>query len=97
MRPVLLALLLAACAAPHPLDGLNRSGTARAGGHTFRVNWNLETAQATRVSPAWRPDLAQVIIAAVEATETVTGCAVDPARALGDVALVNLQLDCRRR
>ena len=97
MRTLLLVLLLAACAVPHPLDGLNRSGTARAGGHTFRVNWNLERAQATRTNPAWLPDLGQVILAAVEATEIVTGCAVNPARTLGDVTLVNLQLDCGRR
>ncbi len=95
MRYAPLFVLLAACNGPHPLDGLNRSGTASAGGHDFRVNWNLETAQATRTNPTWRPGLTQVVLAAVQATETVTGCAVKPGTAIGDIALVNMALDCR--
>lgn len=86
--------VLSGCNAPHPLDGLTRSGTASAGGHYFRVNWNLNTAQATRTNPAWRPGLTQVILAAVEATEEVTGCRVKPGSAVGDIALVNMRLDC---
>lgn len=94
LLPVLL-LLLSACNVAHPLDGLKRSGSASAGGHDFRVNWNLETAQATRTNRVWRPGLAQVVLAAVEATEEVTGCAVRPGTAVGDIALVNMALDCR--
>ncbi|WP_179380252.1 hypothetical protein [Jannaschia marina] len=94
-RPLLVLLLLAACNTPHPLDGLNRTGTASAGGHDFRVNWNLETAQATRTNPAWRPGLAQVVLAAVAATEEVTGCTVRPGTAIGDIALVKMSLECR--
>lgn len=88
-------LVLAACNAPHPFDGLDRSGTASAGGHDFRVNWNLETAQATRTNRVWRPGLTQVVLSAVAATEEVTGCTVKPGTALGDIALVNMSLDCR--
>lgn len=95
MRLVLPLLLLAACNAAHPLDGLKRSGTASAGGHDFRVNWNLETAQATRTNRVWRPRLAEVVLAAMAATEEVTGCRVRPDTAVGDVALVNMSLDCR--
>ena len=97
MRFVFLLLVpfLTACNVAHPLDGLTRSGTASAGGHDFRVNYNLETAQATRTNPTWRPGLAEVMLAAVQATEEVTGCAVDPGTALGDIALVNMTLDCR--
>ncbi|CTQ49862.1 hypothetical protein [Jannaschia donghaensis] len=90
-----LLLLVSACNSAHPLDGLNRSGTASAGGHDFRVNWNLETAQATRTNPTWRPGLAEVVLAAIQATETVTGCKVKPATAVGDIALINMSLDCR--
>lgn len=96
MRMLLLVPLLAACNMAHPMAGLNRSGTASAGGHTFRVNWNLETAQATRTNAAWRPELAEVLPAAMEATEQVTGCRVKPAIVAGDVALVTMALDCRR-
>lgn len=88
-------LLLVACNTAHPLDGLNRTGFASAGGHDFRVNWNLETAQATRTNVVWRPGLTQVVLSAVTATEEVTGCAVRPGTALGDIALVNMSLDCR--
>lgn len=101
MKPSLHLLIpaafvaLGACSAAHPLDGLNRSGTASAGGHDFRVNWNLETAQATRTNPAWRPGLTEVVMAAVAATEQVTGCKVKPGTAIGDIALVNAALDCR--
>ncbi|SFI92192.1 hypothetical protein [Jannaschia pohangensis] len=95
-RLAFLALpVLAACNSAHPLDGLNRSGTASAGGHYFRVNWNLETAQATRTNPTWRPGLTEVVLAAVAATEEVTGCRVKPGTAIGDIALVNMALDCR--
>ncbi|WGH79429.1 hypothetical protein [Jannaschia ovalis] len=98
MRAVLSALLLlAACGSPHPLDGLTRSATASAGGHDFRVNWNLETAQATRMNRVFRPRLDDVLPAAIAATEQVTGCAVRPATAIGDVALVNMTLDCAGR
>lgn len=98
LLPLLLPiLLLTACDGAHPMDGLNRSGTASAGGHTFRVNWNLESAQATRTNATWRPSLAQVIPAAIAATEEVTGCVVRKGSALGDVALVNMALDCRVR
>ena len=93
---VLPLLALAACNSSHPMDGLNRSGTASAGGHTFRVNWNLESAQATRTNATWRPSLTQVLPAAIAATEEVTGCRVKTGTALGDVALVNMALDCRR-
>ncbi|MBM2574707.1 hypothetical protein JQC91_00185 [Jannaschia sp. Os4] len=78
---------------PHPLDGLDRSGAAPGGAHRFRVHWNAETAQATRVNPVWRPSYASVVAGAVEATEALTGCAATPDK--GDVALVNLSLDCR--
>ncbi|WP_222101684.1 hypothetical protein [Jannaschia seosinensis] len=96
MIPAVLGLivLLSACNAAHPLDGLRRSGTASAGGHSFRVNWNATDAQATRTNPAWRPGLAAVIAASVAATEEVTGCAVKPGSAIGDIALVNMSLDC---
>ncbi|MEM8848979.1 MAG: hypothetical protein AAGE03_02980 [Pseudomonadota bacterium] len=89
-------MLLTACGAPHPLDRFDRSGIAHAGGHDFRVNWNLETAQATRMNVAWRPDPRAVTRSAVQATETVTGCVVIPGSAVGDIALVNLSLDCSR-
>ncbi|MGB3409129.1 MAG: hypothetical protein WBA67_16730 [Jannaschia sp.] len=87
-------LFLAACNTAHPLDGLNRSGKASAGGHDFHVNWNLSSAQATRTNRVWRPGLAQVVAASVTATEEVTGCVVVPGSATGDVALVNMSLDC---
>ncbi len=86
-----------ACNAPHPLDGLNRSGTAQVDGFSFRVNWNLTTAQATRTNAIWRPDLGRVVAASVVATERVTGCIVKPGSALGDVALINMNLDCSTR
>ncbi|SDY62667.1 hypothetical protein SAMN05444004_102172 [Jannaschia faecimaris] len=92
---LLVPISLTACNMAHPLDGLDRSGTASAGGHDFRVNYNLETAQATRTNPTWRPELAEVMLAAMQATEEVTGCAVKPGTALGDIALVNMSLDCR--
>lgn len=79
------------------MAGLNRSGTAAAGGHAFRVNWNLETAQATRTNATWRPKLSEVMPAALAATEQVTGCRVDPATATGDVALIEVALDCTVR
>lgn len=95
--PRLMCLLaLAACNMANPLDGLNRSGTATANGHTFRVNWNLQTAQATRTDRSWRPDRDAVLAAAVAATENVTGCRVAPASVRGDVTLVNMGLDCAR-
>ncbi|MCK0169202.1 hypothetical protein MWU52_16735 [Jannaschia sp. S6380] len=93
--PPLLIAILTACNTAHPLDGLDRKGTASAGGHDFRINWNAESAQATRTNPAWRPDLAGVIAAAVAATETATACSVIPGSASGDIALVNMALDCR--
>ncbi|WP_281824162.1 hypothetical protein [Jannaschia rubra] len=93
--PVFLVLILSACNTAHPLDRLDRSGAASAGGHDFRVNWNLESAQATRTNVTWRPGLPQVVMAAVEATEQVTRCAVKPGGAVGDIALVNMALDCR--
>ncbi len=93
--PLMFPLVLTACNVAHPLDGLNRTGTASAGGHDFRVNWNLESAQATRTNPTWRPGLTQVILAAVQATQEVTGCKVRPGTAIGDIALVNMALDCR--
>ena len=97
VRALLLALtLLAACNVADPRDGLNRSGTASAGGHDFRVNWNLETAQATRTNPTWRPSVAEVWPAAMAATEAVTGCRAKPGTATGDVALVRVELDCTR-
>lgn len=94
-RVLLPLLILAACNTAHPLDGLNRTGFASAGGHDFRVNYNLETAQATRTNVVWRPGLTQVVLAAVVATEEVTGCTVKPGTALGDIALVNMSLECR--
>ncbi len=94
LRFYLLPILLAGCV-PHPLDGLDRSGTASAGGHDFRVNWNLETAQATRTNMVWRPGMAGVLTGAVAATEEVTGCRVVPGSAGGDVALVKMALNCR--
>ncbi|MEM7489592.1 MAG: hypothetical protein AAF390_10770 [Pseudomonadota bacterium] len=93
---LILSLLPLACGAPHSLDRLDRTGRASAGGHLFRVNWNLETAQATRMSPARSPEHRQVTAAAVAATEAATGCQVIPGSALGDVTLVNMSLDCRR-
>ena len=96
-RSLSLILLLAACNTAHPLDGLDRSGRASAGGHDFRVNWNLSTAQATRTNPTWRPGLTQVVLSAVTATEEVTGCLVVPGSAIGDIALVNMRLDCAGR
>ncbi len=87
--------LMAACNTAHPLDRLDRAGRASAGGHDFRVNWNLQAAQATRTNPAWRPGLQEVTLAAVMATEEVTGCTVKPGTAIGDIALVNMALDCR--
>ena len=94
MRLLALLFLLAACGAPHPLDGLTRSATASAGGHDFRVNWNRDTAQATRMNRVWRPKLVEIVPAAIVATERVTGCRVPPGSAVGDVALVNMTLDC---
>ncbi|MEM7642618.1 MAG: hypothetical protein AAF366_08825 [Pseudomonadota bacterium] len=88
------ALLLVACGMAHPLDRLDRTGRASAGGHDFRVNWNLEVAQATRMNPAFRPGLRAVTLAAVQATEEVTGCRVIPGSAIGDIALIKLSLDC---
>lgn len=95
MRILALLFLLTACNAAHPLDGLTRTGFASAGAHDFRVNWNLETAQATRTNPAWRPGLTEVVLAAIVATEEVTGCTVKRGTAVGDIALVNMALDCR--
>ncbi|WP_298429955.1 hypothetical protein [uncultured Jannaschia sp.] len=100
MRIVILTgllLALAACNGAHPLDGLDRSGTASAGGHDFRVNWNLTTAQATRTNPTWRPEVAAVAAAAVQATEAATGCRVKPGSVTGDIALMNMGLDCTGR
>lgn len=91
---ILLSCALAGCNTAHPLDRLDRSGTAQAGGHEFRVNWNLKQAQATRTNPVWRPGLAKVTAAAVEATEKVTGCTVIPGSAIGDIALINMRLNC---
>ena len=99
MRSALSALACAAaagCGSPHPLDGLDRSGRAEAGGYAFHVNWSVDTAQATRMTPAWRPAFASVAAAAVVATEAATGCAVVPASVRGDVALVHMALDCGR-
>lgn len=96
LRAFALLPLLAACNMAHPMDGLTRSGTASAGGHDFRVNWNLETAQATRTNRAFRPGFAAVAAAAMRATEEVTGCRVKPGSAVGDIALVNMALDCRK-
>ena len=94
LRVLPLLLLVAACNAAHPLDRLERTGRASAGGHDFRVNWNLKQAQATRTNPVWCPGLTEVVVAAVQATEEVTGCAVVPGSAIGDIALVNMRLDC---
>ncbi len=96
-RLLLPVLVLGACNAADPRDGLNRSGTASAGGHTFRVNSNLETAQATRTNATWRPAMASVLPAALAATEQVTGCRVKPETATGDVALIEVALDCTTR
>ncbi|WP_371154916.1 hypothetical protein [Jannaschia sp. 2305UL9-9] len=94
-RVLLLAgLLLSACNSPHPIDGLRRSGTAEAGGHSFHVNWNTSEAQATRTNATWRPGLAAVTGAAVQATEEVTGCSVVRGSAIGDIALIRMRLDC---
>ena len=97
MRLVLLCVgavlvWLSGCA-PHPLDGFDRVGEAPGGEHRFRVHWNAEAAQATRLNRAWRPDYGGVVRGAVIATEAVTGCAATPGR--GDVALVKMALDCR--
>lgn len=78
----------------HPLDNLTRSGQAEAMGHTYRVNWNAEVAQVTRMTPVWRPEYRTVAQGAVLAAEDVTGCAVRPATVQGDVAMVNMSLDC---
>lgn len=95
MRALIPALaLLSACGAPHPLDGLTRSGTADVLGHSYVVNWNAETAQVTRTNRTWRPDYADVARGALIAAELVTDCAVRPATVSGDVALINMTLDC---
>lgn len=80
---------------PSPLDGLNRSGTAGAGGHDFRVNWNLKAAQATRIDRRWRPDRTAVMAAAAAAAVEVTGCRVQPGSVTGDISLIDMALDCR--
>ncbi|MEL6587792.1 MAG: hypothetical protein AAFQ50_14235, partial [Pseudomonadota bacterium] len=90
----LLSFVLVACNTAHPLDRLDRTGTAEAGGHSFRVNWNLKQAQATRTNRVWRPGVSEVTAAAVLATEQATGCRVLPGSAIGDIALVNMRLDC---
>ena len=90
----LAATLLAGCGTPHPLDGLRRTGTAEAAGHRYRVNWNAEAAQVTRLNPAWRPPFAEVARGALMAAEQVTGCRALPRTVQGDVALVNMTLDC---
>ncbi|UWQ22542.1 hypothetical protein [Jannaschia sp. W003] len=94
IRLLSLLLLLAACGTPHPLDGLDRSARVGALGHRFVVNWNADTAQATRMNPTWRPAFSGVALAAVAAVERVTGCAVPPGSVDGDVALVEMTLDC---
>jgi len=94
MRFLLLLPLLAACGMPHPLGGLGRTGEAQALGHSYRVNWNAETAQVTRTNRVWRPDYPRVAQGAMIAAELVTGCMVEPATVEGDVALVNMNLDC---
>ena len=95
LRALAACLLVGGCNAPHPLDGLDRSGRAAAGAHRFHVNWNAEKAQATRLNPVWRPDFAEVAAAAVVAVERVTGCAARSAALRGDVALVHVPIDCR--
>lgn len=97
MRLTCLLLILSACGVAHPLDGLSRSGQAQAMGYTYRVNWNAEAAQVTRMTPTWRPDYGQVARGAVIAAEQVSGCAVRPATVQGDVAMVNMTLDCSVR
>ncbi|UWQ18871.1 hypothetical protein [Jannaschia sp. M317] len=86
--------LLAACGAPHPVSGLDRSGTASGNGHDYRVNWNVTKAQATRTNAVWRPGLAQVTRGAIMATEQLSGCTVVPGTAIGDIALIEMELDC---
>jgi hypothetical protein len=91
---LVLALPLAACGLPDPRDGLTETGTARANGHEYRVNWNPRVAQVTRTNPTWRPDFAEVALGAVRAAEAVTGCRVRPASLTGDVSLIEVTLDC---
>ncbi|KIT17466.1 hypothetical protein jaqu_06540 [Jannaschia aquimarina] len=85
---------LAACGSPHPLDGLDRTGTARVEGRDYRVNWNVSTAQVTRMTPEWRPAFASVARGAAIAAEQVTGCKVVPSSVSGDIAMLNMALDC---
>ena len=92
--PVLAAALLAGCGLPDPRDGLTETAMADANGHSYRVNWNPRVAQVTRLNPTWRPDFASVALGAVRATEQVTGCRVRPASLTGDVALIEVTLDC---
>jgi hypothetical protein len=89
-----LLALLTACGAPNPLAGLERIGRASAGGHDFRVAWNAGAAKATRMNPAFLPARGAVAIAAVAATEEVTGCAVSPGSVRGDAALMSVRLRC---
>ena len=88
-------LALTACVAiPDPRDRLTQTGRADANGHSFIVNFNAKAAQATRTNFAWRADVVQVGLGAVQATERVTGCDVMEGSLSGDVALFEMALDC---
>ncbi|WP_308915455.1 hypothetical protein [Jannaschia sp. LMIT008] len=93
MRHLPLILLLSACL-PHPVDRLTTSGRGEANGHRYTVHWNADTAQATRTNVVWLPSFTSVATGAIEVTERLTGCRVREGSLDGDVALVEMALDC---
>ncbi|NNK78282.1 MAG: hypothetical protein HKP40_06175 [Litoreibacter sp.] len=96
MRPVLatLLMLLSACNTSGVPVWNGQSTVVQSGAHRFRVVHTRTRAEAYRINPILRPKTREVLPAAVNAIDQVTGCAVDRTSLRGDVALVKADLIC---
>lgn len=93
-RPFSLVLLvvLAACADPHPHFGAAKVTRVSVEGSVFDIRLRGNLAEAIRINPQYAPRLGPLRARAARAMATVSGCEVRGV--LGDQTLMTGILDC---
>lgn len=89
-----LVVLLAACASPSPRFAGARAGAVEVDGMRFTIYRRADEVEVHR-SGGGIPRQRDVLLAAIRAVRTVTGCPVRPRSLKGDQAVMTAEIDCR--
>lgn len=91
---VILSLALSACSVPSPRFIGTAARVVETDGMRFRVHRRADEVEVHRLAGGGIRRESAVLLGAIRAIETATGCAVRPRSMRGDQSVIAAEIDC---